>query len=154
MRKRIKKIQLKQGYDAQKSVVRKLTTNFIMWGKLTTTERRVKYLKSIIDRLTYKAIRNTQADKDMLLSALNNKKMVEYMTTKVGSSFKDKKSGFTTIVKFGPRQGDGALTAQLSWVGAIEQFAPPVYKKPVAVAEKSSKIEDAEVISETPEKKA
>lgn len=130
MRKRIKKIQLKGGYDAEKSLVHKLVTDFVRWGKITTTDRRVKYLKGIMDRLTYKAIKNSQADQNMLMSALRDKKMVKYMTTTVASGFKNRTSGFTTVIKFGPRQGDGAITAQLKWVRAIDQFAKPIVKEP------------------------
>ena len=68
MRKRIKKIQLKRGIDAKQAEVHKLTTNFIKWGKLTTTDRKAKYVKSIMDRLTYKAIKNSHSQLLFLLN--------------------------------------------------------------------------------------
>jgi len=134
VRKRIKKIQLKRGIDAKQAEVHKLTTNFIKWGKLTTTDRKAKYVKSIMDRLTYKAIKNSQADHDVLTSAIRNKKLVDYMVTTVAGSFKDRTTGFTTLSKFAPRQGDGATTAQIRWISAVEQFI-----KPVVVEQKDGK---------------
>ncbi|OGK16460.1 hypothetical protein A2690_03880 [Candidatus Roizmanbacteria bacterium RIFCSPHIGHO2_01_FULL_39_12b] len=122
MRKRIKKIQLKKGSDAQKSEVHKLTTNFIKWGYITTTENKAKYLKGIIDRLTHKAIKNSQADRNILTSALRDKKLVDYMTMTVAESFKNRVSGFSTVSKLPHRQGDAAKIAQVRWVVAIEQF--------------------------------
>ncbi len=139
MRKRIKKIQLKRGSDARDAEVHKLTTNFIKWGKLKTTDRKTKYVKSIIDRLTYKAIKNTQADRDILTSKLRNKKLVTYMTTIVASSFKDRVSGFTTVSKFAPRQGDDAVTSQLRWITAVAPFEKPIEKpESIKPGEKSS----------------
>lgn len=128
MRKRIKKIQFKRGQDAKQSQMHKLTTNFIKWGYITTTENKAKYLKSVIDRLTYKAIKKSMADINILKSALRDKRLVNYMTTTVSEAFKDRKSGFVTMSRLTPRQGDSAKIAKVRWVVAIDQFMKPEEK--------------------------
>ena len=66
MNKRIKKIKIRKGKDATESVVRKLVVNFITHGKITTTVKRAKIIRSEIDRLVHKAKDKKQSSIVML----------------------------------------------------------------------------------------
>lgn len=118
MKHGVKKIKFKKGKDANTAMLRKLTRNFLEHGKLDTTLSRAKILKSHLDRLVYKAQRGNQADKNMLLRHLADTETVSYMLETVGPSFK-RSTGFTTVMKLGPRKGDYAEVARLQWVKEV-----------------------------------
>ena len=90
MRHRIKKIKFKQGKDANTMMLRKLTVNFIRHGKITTTLHRVKVLKSQIERLVEKMKVESEANKNQLLSAVGETKLLSRKVKDICQGFKNK----------------------------------------------------------------
>src|SRR3989338_1330446 len=115
MQHRINKIKFKKGQDSNQAVMRKLVVNFIEHGKLETTLKRAKAVKSAVDRLTYKSLTKSESSKNVLLSKLGNKKTVDKMFNEVGPAFKVGTGGFVRMIRIGKRQGDNAEVAQLMW---------------------------------------
>lgn len=116
MKHGVKKIKFNGGRDANRALMRKLALNFLKHGRIDTTLNRGKALKGLIDRLTHKAQRGNQSDKNVLLKHLAQKDAVNYMLETVGPAFKNRQSGFVTIAKLGPRQGDVAEIVRVQWV--------------------------------------
>lgn len=115
MRHQVKKIKFKSGRDATKSILSKLTLNFIRDGQLETTLKKAKILKSLIDRLAFKALDQSEARKVFILKLLNDKKSVARLFKVVGS-MTDKVGGFVRLEKTHTRLGDGVLMAKIKWV--------------------------------------
>jgi large subunit ribosomal protein L17 len=46
--------------------------------------------------------------------------------TEIAPAFKDRRSGYTRIIKLGQRQGDASQSAILEWVDAVVPAAAPV----------------------------
>lgn len=121
MRHGVKKIKFSQGKDANKMLVRKLATNFLKYGTLKTTITKVKALKSVIDRIVEKSKNNTEANKNYLLSKLNDNKLVLKLFNEIGAALKDKKGGYVRIVKLGKRKSDGSEMGRMEWVYPVIQ---------------------------------
>lgn len=119
MRHRVKKIKFSHGRDANRMLVRKLAKNFVTNAKIETTLKKAKVLKSIVERLADKSKVETEANKNYLLSALNDKALVARMFKEVGSGFKDKVGGYVRVVKLGIQRADGAEMARLEWTHPI-----------------------------------
>jgi len=119
MKHGIKKIKFKLGQDANQALMRKLVTNFVATGKLSTTGPKAKALKAKLDRLVYKASNGKESDKNVLLRELGSASVVKHMLTVIGPTFVGQTSGFTRMFKVGPRQGDNAEIARLEWVRPI-----------------------------------
>ena len=72
--------------DQRLAILRNLTTDCILYGKVETTEARAKEVKSIVDSI--------------IALAIKEKDNFETVDVKVG--------GYTSIIKMGPRRGDAA----------------------------------------------
>ncbi len=117
MRHGYKKIRFKSGKDAYQMLLRTLTINFLTHGKMETTQKRAKVLKTYIEKLVEKAKEKTEANKNSLLKALgNNKKTIDFLFTQVGPVIKDKIGGYLRVVKLQQRLSDGSLVCRLEWV--------------------------------------
>jgi len=115
MRHRYKKIRIGRGKDEQEILLRKLTVNFFKHGKLTTTKKRAKTVKSVIDKYVQKALTENEANKNYLLKKIGEKETVDFLFKKIGLQLKDKKSGWTKIIYLQPRLSDGAAMAKIEW---------------------------------------
>ncbi len=119
MNKRVKKIKMRSGRDATRSVVKKLLLGLITHGKLTTTLKRAKITKSNIDKLVYKSREKTEASNNVLLKNLGNREAVAKLFDVIGPKFKGRTGGYVKLVRLGQRMGDGAETARLEWIEPI-----------------------------------
>ena len=129
MKHRIKKIKFKDGKDANKMLVKKLLTNFIRYGKLTTTEKKAKVLKSSIEKLVEKAKESSQANTNYMLRYIVTKELVDFMYKEVGPVCKDKIGGYVRIEKLLPRASDNASMAQVVWAYPVTAVYTQVLKK-------------------------
>ena len=82
-------------------LVRKLIRNFITHGKLKTTLKKAKVLKSEIEKFVEKTKIKTEANKNFLLWTLNDKKLVKSAFEQIGATLKDKVGGYVRVVKLG-----------------------------------------------------
>ncbi len=119
MKHKVKKIKFKKGKDSAEATMRKLATNFINNGKITTTLSKAKKLKSFIDRLVFKAKEKKESTKNILLKHLGEEKVINKLFDVVAPKFNDRSSGFVRVIKLGQRLGDGAEIARMEWVKPI-----------------------------------
>lgn len=151
MKHRINKIKFKNGKDANKMLVRKLLINFVRYGKLTTTDKKAKVLKSSIEKLVEKAKESTQANTNYLLRYMVTKDVVDFMYKEVGPVCKEKVGGYVRIEKLLPRESDNAPMAQVVWAYPVTAMYKPAVKK--APVEKKQLTEKKESKVEKKEKK-
>ncbi len=121
MRHRIKKIKVKEGKDANKMLIVKLVKNFFTKGKVITTVKKAKIIKSQLERLVEKSKIKTEANKNYLLRFIHDIKLVNFLFDKIGVSLKDVKGGYLRIIKIGQRDSDGAEIAKLEWAHPITE---------------------------------
>jgi large subunit ribosomal protein L17 len=116
MRHRVKKIKFKNGYDANKMLIRKLATNFFLKGKLTTTLAKAKAIKPVIEKLVEKMKVENEANKNYLWRELNNKQLIKLAFSNIGPALSKINGGYVKIIKGDVRISDGSKTAQILWV--------------------------------------
>ena len=128
MRHGVKKIKFSKGQDAHQALMRKLVLNFIKHGRTEVTLTKAKALKSVVDRLTAKAIRGEPSDKQVLMRYLSHKHAIRAMTDEVVPVMKGRTGGYVSLVKLGPRQGDFAEMVRVEWIEKLQkvQQAEPV----------------------------
>jgi len=124
MRHRVKKIKFKGGYDATRALIKKLTYNFLIRGKIKTTLAKAKILKSAIEKLVEKMKGENEKNKKFFLSYFGGKrKLLPLFFNVIGPVFKETAGGYVRIIKLGQRDSDGAEEALIEWV------KPVVYPK-------------------------
>jgi len=119
MRHGSKKIKLNFGRDANRMLVRKLASSFIRFGKITATEKRIKILKSVIEKIVEKAKRKTEADKNYLLKQLANIKLVKVLFDQIGPVFVNQTGGCVRIIKLAKTNSRSTKIARLEWTHPV-----------------------------------
>jgi len=119
MRHGYSKIKFKDGQDADQMLVRKLATNFLMVGKLKTTIKKAKVLKTVLEKLIEKMKIKNEANKNYLLKILGDRELVERSFVDFGASFTKINGGYVRIVKIGVRDSDGSEMVVVEWAYPI-----------------------------------
>jgi ribosomal protein L17 len=125
MRHAVRKIKFTKGQDANQMIMKKLVSNFFIHGKLTSTEKRIKALKPVVDKVSY-LIHDTRQNQNAVLSRyFTNLSLVELAKKNTPDQSSKKSGSVTRIVRLNRRESDGASMSQLVW-----STGPAVVKEP------------------------
>ena len=104
--------------DAQhrKALLGTMAGQLIQHGRIKTTAPKAKELRGVVDRLINTAKRDDLASRRQAVKVLKDKTIVRRLFEDVAPELEDRNSGYTRILKLGPRLGDGAETVYLELV--------------------------------------
>jgi large subunit ribosomal protein L17 len=92
----------------QKAIMRNLAISLFENGKITTTITKGKYLRGFVDKLITFAKKGDLASRRNCLRLINNSNIVKKLFDEIAPSVYERNSGFTRIIKYKNRMGDGA----------------------------------------------
>jgi large subunit ribosomal protein L17 len=92
----------------QKSIMRNLAISLFQNGRITTTITKAKYLRSFVDKLINIAKKDNLAARRNCIRLLSNTETVQKLFNEIAPGMYERSSGFTRIVKYKNRCGDGA----------------------------------------------
>ena len=116
MRHRRKRNKLSLPADQRKAVLRTMANSFFKSGEIKTTLKRAKVLRQEVERLITLARRGDMHARRQAASFLYEKDVVKKLFNETVGNFKNKKGGYTRLIKTLPRRGDNAPTAILQLV--------------------------------------
>ena len=120
----------------RKMLMKSLVTNLILAESIKTTLPKAKEARKDADRIVTVAKKGDLAARRLAASRLLDPKAVQKLFDKIAPSMKDRKGGYTRIVKLGTRRGDAAEMCVLQWVTAGELVAAkPAEAAPAAAEE-------------------
>ena len=90
-----------------KALLRSLANNLFLKEKIKTTESKAKELSPLAEKYITKAKKINLANRRILLKELSSK-VVKKLEKEIGPRYKERKGGYTRIIKMGPRKSDGA----------------------------------------------
>jgi large subunit ribosomal protein L17 len=147
MRHRSSKTQLGRNTEQRKSLFKNLLRSLFIHGEIQTTEAKAKAIKGIADKLVARAQSNTIAVRRLLGRFFGTRDVVNRLVDEVAPAMKDRKSGFTRIIRLGKRRGDDSIMVKMELVTKptpkametkpVEAKVP--LTKPAAVKEKAAK---------------
>lgn len=106
--------KLRREAGPRKALLRNLSSQVILYEKITTTLEKAKEVRPVVEKLITKAKKGTLADRRLAGAFLSNKdKALEKLFAELGPLYKDRKGGYTRITKLPPRVGDNANMAQI-----------------------------------------
>ena len=108
----------------RKMLMRSLVTNLILAESIKTTLPKAKEARKDADRIVTVAKKGDLAARRLAASRLVEPKAVQKLFDKIAPAMKDRKGGYTRIVKLGTRRGDAAEMCVLQWVTSAEAAAP------------------------------
>ena len=124
---RHQRVMKKFGRSAEhrKMLMRSLVTNLILAESIKTTLPKAKQARKDAEKMVTIAKNGTLAARRLASSRLTEPAAVQKLFAEIAPAMKDRKGGYTRIVKLGTRKGDAAEMCVLAWVTAGEA-APAV----------------------------
>lgn len=129
------------------AMLKALVTYLLDKGSIETTLYRAKEVKSLADKMITLGKENTLASRRRAMTYIKNESVVKKLFDEIAPKYADRNGGYTTIVKLGPRRGDGAEMALIELVGNREE-------RLAAKSKKASKKTEAKTEQKAEEKKA
>ena len=125
----------------RRAMLRNLATTFLSNGKIKTTLPKAKELRPIVEKLITLGKKGTLHSRRQVESYLFGQTAAQKVFTDIAPRFKTRPGGYTRIVKYGERFGDGAFMCNLELLD---------YEKPESISSKEiSKSEKTNEKTET-----
>lgn len=108
--------------EHRQALLRNMATDFILKGKMETTEKKALELRSVVDGLITKAKKGDLAARRACSAYLRDvttkdgKTAVQVLFSEIAPKYKDRNGGYTKVTKTGTRKGDGAPKAIIELV--------------------------------------
>ena len=126
----------------RRAMSRNMVTSLFRFERITTTSAKAKEVRKAAEKLITRSKVDTVHNRRIAAKFIQDEKILNKLFTELGPRMKDRKGGYTRILKIGFRQGDAADMVTLELVD---------YKLPTEESkEKAAKKADA---SEKPAKK-
>ncbi|MFN3301476.1 MAG: 50S ribosomal protein L17 [Patescibacteria group bacterium] len=116
MRHRKRKKILDRKRDQRKMLLRNLASSLVKNEKIKTTLAKAKFLKPIIEKLITIGKDNSLNSRRRLLSFFQDEMIVKKIIDEISPRYKERKGGYTRIIKANQRKGDGAEMAIIEFV--------------------------------------
>ncbi|MBI3306171.1 50S ribosomal protein L17 [Candidatus Nomurabacteria bacterium] len=101
----------------RKALINSLALNLIVRGKIRTTEPKAKELRPFIEKLVTGAKKGDVATRRLIISRLSNRAPeVKKLFDVIAPKYKERKGGYTRVLKLGSRKSDGAPMAIIEFV--------------------------------------
>lgn len=113
-RKTTAKLSLKTA--PRKALLRGLATNLVLKEKIETTLGKAKALKPIIEKYITDSKTDDLATKRKLEKFFYQEKAVNKLIKELGPKYKERKGGYTRIIKLSNRKGDNSPMALIEFV--------------------------------------
>lgn len=107
MKKRKKGRKFNRERNQRKALLKSLASNLFLKEKIKITEAKAKELSPLAEKYITKAKKINLATRRLLLKTLSPK-VVKKLEEEIGPRYKERKGGYTRIIKMGPRKSDGA----------------------------------------------
>ena len=116
MRHRKRTRRLVGKWEHRKALLRNLLVALFLHERIKTTEAKAKELRRLADKMITLAKRGDLAARRQALSILPDKAVVRKLFSEIKDRYAYRQSGFTRIVRLGPRRGDAAMMVLIELV--------------------------------------
>lgn len=108
MRHRKKGKKLGRDRDQRRLLLKNQAANLILKEKFKTTEAKAKFLRPYVERIITLSKEKNLYTKQRLHSLITNSEAEKKLLNIIGPKYKDRKGGYTRILKLNERSGDKA----------------------------------------------
>jgi len=116
MRHRKSKTTLGRESQSRKALFRSLIISLITHGKIITTLAKAKAVRPRIEKLITKANKISGQASIRYFQTQTSNKATKKLLTEIAKKYKDRKGGYTRIIKLSARKGDAAEQAIIEFV--------------------------------------
>jgi large subunit ribosomal protein L17 len=97
-------------------MLKNLASSVLIYEKVKTTEAKAKEVRPLVEKAITVAKVGDLTARRKLISSLPQKMAVKKAMEVLGARYKDRKGGYTRLVRLGRREGDGASVMQIELV--------------------------------------
>ena len=122
--------------EHRNAMLANLVCSLIKHKRVTTTLAKAKAARSVAEKMVTLGKSGTIHDRRLAVARLHQEDAVKILFAEIAPGFKERRGGYTRIVKLNQRQGDASQKAILEWVDlAPETPAPAKTAEPEKAAE-------------------
>ncbi len=118
-------------WEHRKALLRNLLVALFLHERIKTTEAKAKELRRLADKMITLAKKGDLAARRQALSILPDKAVVRKLFSEIKDRYAYRQSGFTRIVRIGPRRGDAAMMVFIELVTDKLEHKPSPQKRRV-----------------------
>src|SRR5277367_2110595 len=116
--------------EHRNAMLANLVCSLIEHKRVTTTLAKAKAARSVAEKMVTLGKSGTIHDRRLAVARLHQEAAAKILFKEIAPAFKDRKGGYTRIVRMNQRNGDAAQRAILEWVDVT--VAAPAETAPVA----------------------
>ena len=121
--------------EHRNAMLANLVCSLIEHKRVTTTLAKAKAARSVAEKMVTLGKKGTIAHRRLAVARLHQEAAAKILFQEIAPAFKDRRSGYTRIIKLENRQGDAAPRAILEWVDTVVPAAAPAATATEAKAE-------------------
>jgi large subunit ribosomal protein L17 len=123
--------------EHRNAMLANMVCSLIEHKRITTTLAKAKAARSVAEKMVTLGKKGTIQSRRLAVARLHQENAAKILFKEIAPAFKDRRSGYTRIIKLGQRIGDASQKAILEWV----DFTPAV-EEPAAPAAAETKPEE------------
>ena len=108
--------KLGRASDSRRAMLRAMVTFLLENGKIETTLARSKEVRSMVEKMITLGKNGGLHSKRQVMSYVTKEAVTKKLFDEIAPKYSDRKGGYTSIVKLGPRRGDAAEMAIIKLV--------------------------------------
>jgi large subunit ribosomal protein L17 len=110
--------------EHRNAMLANLVCSLIEHKRVTTTLAKAKAARSVAEKMVTLGKKGTIHHRRLAVARLHQENAAKILFKDIAPALKDRKGGYTRIIKLEQRQGDAAQRAILEWVDAVVPAAP------------------------------
>lgn len=137
--------KLSRTKNQRTALFRSLVQSLILHESIQTTSAKASAVKGLVDRLVTQA--KSENTRRLVSQFLTDKRIFEKLVNDLAPRLSDRNSGYTSVVRLGYRQGDGAMIVQMKLLTQNKVESKQSEKVATKAAEKTEKLDAAVEVS-------
>jgi len=121
--------------DHRNAMLANLVCSLIEHKRVTTTLAKAKAARSVAEKMVTLGKKGTIHHRRLAAARLHQEDAARMLFKEIAPAFKDRRSGYTRIIKLEQRQGDAAPRAILEWVDTVISAPAPAESAAAAGSE-------------------
>ena len=107
--------------EHRNAMLANLVCSLIEHKRVTTSLAKAKAARSVAEKMVTLGKKGTIQHRRLAVARLHQEKAAKTLFTEIAPAFKDRRSGYTRIIKLAPRKGDNAKMAVIELVEAMTE---------------------------------
>jgi large subunit ribosomal protein L17 len=111
--------------EHRNAMLANMVCSLIIHRRITTTLAKAKAARSVAEKLVTLGKSGTPHDRRLAVARLHQEDAAKILFTEIAPAFKERRGGYTRILRLNQRNGDAAQRAILEWVDVIADAPAP-----------------------------